>query len=33
MQSCKRLVDLLTDLLDLSRIEAGVLRIQKVPWT
>jgi PAS domain S-box-containing protein len=31
MQSCKRLVSLLTDLLDLSRIEAGVLRIQKVP--
>jgi len=31
MQACKRLVNLLTDLLDLSRIEAGVLRVQKVP--
>jgi PAS domain S-box-containing protein len=31
MQACRRLVNLLTDILDLSRIEAGVLHIQKAP--
>jgi PAS domain S-box-containing protein len=29
MQACRRLVNLLTDILDLSRVEAGVLHIQK----